>query len=737
LGTKWLPSDPKAVAKVLREKSVKYRAVEKKPPPSFKDAWDSLNYLLRHERNTLQSPEKALETLTAVMRTKYVDEMEFDAALFASLRDCLAAFELPQPDGDIILLKLGDTQEYAVGIARQKSPATNLVQDELIEDDTTDDSLYTGTGMDVKSIEPDHLVGLFHNDLENTWSLTDCFSVVKLKTSDSTCKSFEKSGKVKEDPELWNRHAAIGQVVLCNLEFVLRSQAKRGVLKDHLPLAVIAGKKKQIRALLKQDTQAKVVATKVPRRKLLNKILKNVFDAKKQALIGKTTKQALQWVSGAMQVPQACGDSFYYSVHDSGRFSDSGENGSIEQAVALYIDTIRFGLEAAIKVQEKLALGETPLAVPSSGQTLMIGNVTLNQLQFCASPIPGAVTSHDPTIAKSWTVSQGDLFRGRLNVGEVVQSYDATFFRRGSKQQTKPSNVLVKVSSTTVHDLFTDLSNPYNALRLINAVGGALLVEEIGSVLHAIVPDVPALVTIMDDLTMDGYNVLKPVKHRERGNLRVLWAGFQDLAERVLLPMAKLDIIHTDIRPGSDKTSNILCKFETDEGGLSKATLKLIDYESLVLYRGWDPHYLDGRYMQKDQGWDATTYLWWQCMAVAYTWKESINADSLRTDKVLADMKHALLVGTEGPAWLHKYCDQARGKTNAETLKATLVELADEFSEGQHPVSRVPVLSAGPVVLELNGTSYNTVTWEITKKRQGYVCNSGNFIAYKNEVKLA
>jgi hypothetical protein len=72
-------------------------------------------------------------------------------------------------------------------------------------------------------------------------------------------------------------------------------------------------------------------------------------------------------------------------------------------------------------------------------------------------------------------------------------------------------------------------------------------------------------------------------------------------------------------------------------------------------------------------------------------------------------MKHALLVGTEGPAWLHKYCDRAKGEIDAKVLKAMLVELADEFSEGQHPVSRVPVLSAGTVVLEQNGTSGDRV----------------------------
>jgi hypothetical protein len=268
---------------------------------------------------------------------------------------------------------------------------------------------------------------------------------------------------------------------------------------------------------------------------------------------------------------------------------------------------------------------------------------------------------------------------------------------------------VVKVSSETVHDLLTRLYDPYLALKWIYIGGGALLVEEIGSVLHAIVLIAPNLVTIMDDLTMEGYGILKPVEHRERGNLRVLWAGFQDLVERVLLPLAELGIIHADIRPGSDKTSNILCKFETDEGGLAKATLKLIDYESLVDYTSWKSHNLDGRYMQKDQDWDATTYLWWQCMAVAYTWKESLNSDSLQTNKVLADMKHALLVGTEGPAWLHKYCDRAKGEIDAKVLKAMLVELADEFSEGQHPVSRVPVLSAGTVVLEQNGTSGDRV----------------------------
>jgi hypothetical protein len=96
----------------------------------FEDVWASLNELLRHDNIELPSAGIAFEKFKTVMTNQYSDETEFDKAMFAVVRECLAAFELPQDDDDTILLNMGgDTQEYAVGITRQDYPATQFFRE--------------------------------------------------------------------------------------------------------------------------------------------------------------------------------------------------------------------------------------------------------------------------------------------------------------------------------------------------------------------------------------------------------------------------------------------------------------------------------------------------------------------------------------------------------------------------------------------------------------------------------
>jgi hypothetical protein len=683
-------SEPVTVAQVLEgEKDIHYKAAKRIPPPSFNDVWESLREVLSNGAHDLPSADVALKILTDAMIEEYWDETDFDEALFAALRNCLAAFELPQPDDDNILLKVGETQEFAVGIGRQKSPF-DLYYDALQQNRTARSS-YISSEMEIESIS-DHVVCLFHKSVDQ-WSVTDCFSVAKLESIESTCETFCFSEyDWMMDPELWNRHGPIGQVLLYNMELVLPFSARRGVLDNYIPLAVIAGKKWYKDRIPRQAEKARLQVFQKAKKKVMKKAVAKILQ---KAQVGKPQtktiferprKRALRWVSGTLHVPPACGGCFYYSINDFGQFSDNDENESIKQALAIYVGAVRFGLEAAIKVQKKLAAREIPLAVPASGQALMIGGVMLKQLHFCASPIPGAIASQNPDVIESWSASQGELFQGRLNVNVVLQNCSKSFidFRSGSKQNTVTSDVVVKVSSISVHDLLIRPTDASLALKRIVSAGSGL-VEEIGTVLLAVVEPGPNLVTIMVDLTKKGYGALKPV---ENGNqLNVLWAGFEDLVERILLPMAKLGIIHADIRPGWDKTSNIMCKLGIDKSGVTKATLKLIDYESFVLWECWKADVFDGRYIKEEPGWDATTYLWWQCMAVANTWKESLIGGSLRTDSSLHNMKTALLRDIEGPIWLHKYRDCAKGKIDDTALKRTLEDLADEFSRNTKPIA--------------------------------------------------
>lgn len=121
---------------------------------------------------------------------------------------------------------------------------------------------------------PDHSVCLFQKDSDNNWRALDCFSVVELKMSDTSCQEFQLSENGVDQIDVRSKHSALGQVIIYNMRCFLPYHAKRGTLRIHLPLAILAGK----RTGFAPSTQNR------PR--------------------------MLQWVSGKFDIPVACGDIF-------------------------------------------------------------------------------------------------------------------------------------------------------------------------------------------------------------------------------------------------------------------------------------------------------------------------------------------------------------------------------------------------------------------------------------------
>jgi hypothetical protein len=181
------------------------------------------------------------------------------------------------------------------------------------------------------------------------------------------------------------------------------------------------------------------------------------------------------------------------------------------------------------------------------------------------------------------------------------------------------------------------------------------------------------IMTIMADLPRERYKTLHPCAY----NLEVLWGGFSRLVKDVLLPMADEErVIHGDIRPGYDLTCNIFVDDST--GG---ATLNLIDYESFVWYSQW--YAPAANYLQREYDRNAVTFVWWQCVSVAYFWSEKLDVDS-RTrddpDKFELDlMTDMLLYNVVGPDWLMKLREQAKRKVSKQEVENVLIVLADLF----------------------------------------------------------
>jgi hypothetical protein len=156
-----------------------------------------------------------------------------------------------------------------------------------------------------------------------------------------------------------------------------------------------------------------------------------------------------------------------------------------------------------------------------------------------------------------------------------------------------------------------------------------------------------------------------------------LWAGFEELVKEVLLPMAQLGIVHPDIRPGFDTTFNILCKM--DEGD-EKASLKLIDFESLVLVNRWNAPEGDGRYIRFESNWDATTFLWWQCVCLAYSWKNELDSNALIKGYHFVDLVMDIY-GPQNIAWMKELGASATDVMDKNCVERTLSKLARLFEK--------------------------------------------------------
>jgi hypothetical protein len=615
-------------------------------------------------RSSLPFAMNHVTKLENVLTTEYPHETDFDAALFEALRGCLQGYDLQQDNTSFILLKnlIRHDGKYAVGFARRRRrqvcTALNLLPN--FKETPTANSVTTSTSASDELQATDHAVCLFEQDGGNTWKVKECFTAVELNMSDTSCEEFHVEDNSVPSIDLECRHGALGQAMLYTMGSVVLYHARSGISEASIiPIAVIAGRRK--------GDCAFSTKTKRPRR-----------------------LDRLRWVSALLYKPEACGGRYTYSVEGFGHFYDKRleeklEKDSVAQAVRVYLDALLFGLKLAVRVRDSRNNGTIPLPVPASGQIVKLGTKDLtSMLKFCASPIPGA-----QRISEKWTIKQGDLFEGSINLGEILNEPNLTCVSFLNETDHTETRVLVKISSKAVHSLLIDPATAMSAIQLVSE-GEPAMVQEIGTVLLAAIRPNTGLVTIMSDLS-ESFGWLSPKDNAD--HLSALWSGFSDLVHNVLLPMAAKTIVHPDIRPGYDVTFNILCRL-TDDGDHKKAILKLIDFESLTEVQNWevpmDGIKADGRYIPRLGREDAITYVWWQCIFIAYVWKEKINADDVARPRlgkrsVMSFLTSVLLRNVEvsdSPAWLldlRQRAQETAGQIDAACVKDTLVDLSKLF----------------------------------------------------------
>ncbi len=340
----------------------------------------------------------------------------------------------------------------------------------------------------------------------------------------------------------------------------------------------------------------------------------------------------------------------------------------------------------------------SPLVSPTSSQEETVGEESLVPFADVARPASSQAETVDVTILTSlltlrgrlgklapdkncpyseWKIDQGEIFTGTLNVRRLADEVDLddSKFMVVNNEDTV-MNVALKVSSKVIHNSLVDPYKAWNALKVLHQqVKGkkewlrqheaweqtmmqldafrhqhsllefpVIALEEpsmpsppppkLDDVLLAVYrPADNSLITITKDLSAS-YNILLPVSCGIA--LSTLWKAFIELLRNVLIPMADLEVIHPDIRPGYDETSNILWKVsEVDEN--KGALMQLIDFESITEFEDWyAPYGSKSLYIRRQDGWNAKTFLWWQSVAVAYAWKYRKSQEEMANFSVIS-----------------------------------------------------------------------------------------------------
>lgn len=408
----------------------------------------------------------------------------------------------------------------------------------------------------------DHNTVIFNDE----GSVEDETATVEIKMSDTNCKPFEllDFNAVKK-VDLRSDHGALGQTIIYVAGDLYHCLTRRGYGEKSLPVVVLAGKS------------------------------------------SKCDPSRLCSVWGKLKIPKITGGRFTYNVDGFLEFSDDEES-LYKRAMAVYIRTMCAGIRRALDI---LAHHPQP-TVALSGREFCIGRHPVADGELIASPIPRSSFSRGPSPIK---ISQGELFSARVKLSELVESagFDFVLLPWADDRDTT-KEYKVKITSRYVHSFAVALDHSIPAMERLNRM------KELDLSLLGFFKMPNSITTVMKNL--DDFTDLRPSDLVDSGvSVLALWDAFSDLIKRTLLPMACQRVVFADLRPGWDRTYNILCR-SNDDG----IRLELVDWESLAVHPndlsiGGTAVFIpssDSKYPSSYS--EEIRYLWWQCMIVAYMW---------------------------------------------------------------------------------------------------------------------
>jgi hypothetical protein len=323
-------------------------------------------------------------------------------------------------------------------------------------------------------------------------------------------------------------------------------------------------------------------------------------------------------MEASFNIPQHLGGTFEYRIEQCIRFpcrnDDAQADALYEQALAIFVHTLRFGLINAKAVQENkkrdMAAASLCCSLPRADLLLL------------ASPIPGAQPS-----VRGLKISQGELYAFK-GVNKSVEQWINIVCGKREKEEGYElieeelvlifdgsrailDDCIVKVSCSTVHKQLVPARETWQALEYIEHEG-TVARDAIAKVLLACAHvSRQCLVVVMKDLGAAD----KPDD----------WAGFSKLVRTALLPLAGLGVVHTDIR--FDPKKRLFCNIVEDK---HSGEWQIIDFESLVILRGAKAVRVLQKYAVSvpsfRQPASSFTFLHWQVLWVAYVlWASTTN----------------------------------------------------------------------------------------------------------------
>jgi hypothetical protein len=362
---------------------------------------------------------------------------------------------------------------------------------------------------------------------------------------------------------------------------------------------------------------------------------------------GSNAEEESNWVHGNLVVPEVCGFPYAFNVDAYGTLV-AGANQENHASLAAYLHVMAHGIELASNWLTKASqahppLLKTPAPYWMSGRTLHFGTgKPLTRNGENEAPLVLVATPVSKYGKSGLRIAQGELFKATVNLQALRTSVSGPekVFWCCDTYATKEVSVLVKVSSRSCFNLLVPPESAYLyglVERLWNADDDIrqVLSESLYGVYTT--PGKSGLVQLLPNLVQQRYRVLRPEHWLFEDTWSTMWDAFAALVTGTLLPLAKYDILHADLRAGYDVTSNVL--YNPTSGSMRMIDLdSLCDFDSLTGLtftrdkRNFAPDDLPP-HLQKT----ALAFLLGQVMCVSQAWLGGIRDADVNAARITAE----------------------------------------------------------------------------------------------------